>query len=87
MQQTNYIRMKTIDELKKYVETLYASKKEITVYVKKTRSKGESHTVIIEGIYAKFFTVRNVQMRLSFTIQYVDVITGNVTISEIAQEN
>lgn len=82
MQQTNYIKTSTIADLKKKIAAMYERKQPITVYVKKTRSKGEEHDVTIEGIYAKFFTVKNEEMRLSFTIQYVDVITGDVTIRE-----
>ena len=86
MQQTNFIRITKIEELKKYINTLYAQGKAINVNVKKTRTKGENHDVILEGIYPKFFTVKNEKMKLSFTIQYIDIITGNITITEIEQK-
>ena len=77
MQQTNFIRITKIEELKKYIKALYEQGKSINVDVKKTRKKGENHDVIIEGIYPKFFTVKNTKMNLAFTIQYIDIITGN----------
>lgn len=86
MQQTNFIRITKIEELKKYIKTLYAQGKSININIKKTRTKNENHEVIIEGIYPKFFTVKNSKMNLAFTIQYVDVITGNITINEIEQK-
>lgn len=86
MQQTNFIQTTKIEELKKYIKTLYEQGKSINVTVKKTRTKGENHDVIIEGIYAKFFTVKNTKMNLAFTIQYIDVITGNITINLLTQK-
>lgn len=86
MQQTNFIRITKIEELKKYIKALYEQGKSINVNVKKTRTKGENHDVIIEGIYPKFFTVKNTKMNLAFTIQYIDIITGNIAISEIEQK-
>ncbi len=83
MQQTNFIRITKIEELKKYIKALYEQGKSINVNVKKTRTKGENHDVIIEGIYPKFFTVKNTKMNLAFTIQYIDIITGNIAINEI----
>lgn len=83
MQQTNFIRITKIEELKKYIKALYEQGKSINVNVKKTRTKGENHDVVIEGIYPKFFTVKNTKMNLAFTIQYIDIITGNIAISEI----
>ncbi|MBQ8428484.1 MAG: hypothetical protein IJX30_00075 [Clostridia bacterium] len=80
---TNFIRITKIEELKKYIKALYEQGKSINVNVKKTRTKGENHDVVIEGIYPKFFTVKNTKMNLAFTIQYIDIITGNIAISEI----
>lgn len=86
MQKTNFIKITDIEELKKYVSSLYKQGKTINVTVKKTRTKGENHDVIIAGIYPKFFTVKNAQMNLNFTIQYVDIITENIIITEISQK-
>lgn len=86
MQKTNFIKITKIEELKKYVTTLCERQTPVRVTVKKTRSKIETHEVVVEGVYPKFFTVKNTKMRLSFTVQYVDVITGNVSIEALETE-
>lgn len=86
MQQTNYIKHSTIDQLKDYIKRLYDNQIAINVVVKKTRTKGENHNVTIKGVYPRFFTVRNSKLNVNFTIQYIDIITGVVTINEIEQK-
>lgn len=85
MQQTNYIKTTEIESLKQRVKSLYEQGKPINVNVKKTRTKGEKHDVVIAGVYQKFFTVKNEAMNLFFSIQYVDVLTGGVVIGETSQ--
>ena len=86
MQQTNYIKHSTIDQLKDYIKRLYDNQIAINVVMKKTRTKGENHNATIKGVYPKFFTVRNSKLNVNFTIQYIDIITGVVTINEIEQK-
>ena len=83
MQQTNYIKHSTIDQLKDYIKRLYDNQIAINVVVKKIRTKGENHNVTIKGVYSKFFTVHNSKLNVNFTIQYIDIITGVITINEI----
>ncbi len=80
MQQLNYIRAKTIEEVKRYVQTLCERKEPITVVTKKTRTKGIEHTAVIEGVYAKFCTVRDDKLKVAYTIQYIDILTGDIRI-------
>lgn len=86
MQQTNYIKTEEIEEVKNRVKSLYEQGKPINVNIKRTRTKGESHEVIIAGVYQKFFTVKNEAMNLFFSIQYVDALTGSLVISETSQQ-
>ena len=86
MQQKNFIRITKIEELKKYIKTLYEKGKAINVSVKKTRTKAETHEVVIDGVYPKFFTVKNTKMNLVFSIQYIDIITQNTLIEETGEK-
>ena len=81
MQHKNFIRTSTIEDVKKQIEKLCEQNVSIVVNIKKSRSKAESHSVQIAGTYAKFFTVRNNENRLYFTVQYVDIVMGNVSVS------
>lgn len=82
MQQNDFIKRSTLEEVKNHVQKLYETKREITVNVKKTRSKTETYHVSIEGVYQTFFTVKNDALNANFTIQYIDILTGSVTVSE-----
>lgn len=82
MQQTKFIKHTAIDELKKEVVRLYESGAPVRVHVKKSRTKHEEHDVTIAGVYGKFFTVKNAQTGLSFTVQFVDMATGYVELEE-----
>ena len=82
MQRTNFIKMTKVNEVKAYAEKLQERQTPILVTVRKTRTKGETHEVTIEGAYGKFCTVKNQKTGLSFTIQYIDVLTGGVEIAE-----
>lgn len=83
MQQTNYIKHSTIDQLKDYIKKLYDNQVAINIVLKKTRTKVENHNVTIKGVYSNFFTVHNSKLNLNFTIRYIDIITGVITINEI----
>lgn len=80
MQQKNYIKTSTLDEVKKQIEKLKEKGEPIVVCVKKTRSKIENYSVTVEATYAKIFTVRNTNNRLYFTVQYIDIVTGTTTV-------
>ncbi|MBQ7912220.1 MAG: hypothetical protein IJ308_00535 [Clostridia bacterium] len=82
MQQTNYIKYANIEELKKQVKTFYEKGKNLIVHTRKTRKTDVEYSVSIEGIYPKFFTVKSHSLNVMFTIQYVDVLTGNISIEE-----
>lgn len=82
MQQTNYIKSSSIEELKKQVQELYDSQETVNVLLKKSRNKGENHDVVIDGVYKNFFTVKSNALHINFTIQYVDVIMGNIVINK-----
>ncbi len=82
MQQLRYIRLTTVEELKKYVQTLYERQKTISVTTQKTRAKSLTHSAKIEGVYAKFFTVKDCKLGLTHTIQYIDILTGSIEIAE-----
>lgn len=82
MKQLNFIKTKTMEEVRKQVTALYEKEEEIVVTVKKTRTKGAQYTVKIEGVYSKFFTVMDEKLGVAFTIQYVDVLTGNVKVEK-----
>lgn len=87
MQQTNFIKMSKIEEVKRYMQSFCESKRTVWVEIRKTRTKGELYEVIVEGVYHKFCTVKDEKMKLSFTIQYVDIITGGVIIHTEKQED
>ena len=82
MQQINCIKSATLSSVKAQVTSFYEAGKEISVTVKKTRTKGEKYNVTITGVYAKFFTVEDPKFYIKFTVQYVDVIRGNISIEE-----
>ena len=73
-------------EIKKQVETLYSLKKPVKVVIKRTRTKLEEYFVSIAGVYAKFFTVKDDKLNLSFTVQYVDVAMGNICIFQVEEK-
>lgn len=87
MQQSRYIRSATIAEVKKYIERLYAQEKRIVVTLPKTRSKSAEYTASIEGVYAKFFTVKDDKLGVAYTIQYIDLLTGTLSVSESQNSN
>lgn len=80
MQQLNYIRAKTIEEVKCSMQTLCDKKENVTVVTRKTRTKVSEHTAVIEGVYAKFCTVRDDKLKVAYTIQYIDILTGDIRI-------
>ena len=84
---SKFIHTSTIEEMKSSVKALYEQGKTVTVGIKKTRAKGENYDVLIEGVYSKFFTVREKKKNLRFTVQYVDVVTGEVTVKEAEEEH
>ena len=86
MKQFNFIKTAEIGEIKKQVETLYSLQKPIEIVIKKTRTKMEEHLVSIAGVYAKFFTVKDDKLNLSFTVQYVDVAMGNVCLLQAEEK-
>ncbi len=82
MKQNGFIEPKKAEETKKRIEEIKARGEAVTVTVRKSRTKSEKHDVVIDGIYQKFFTVKNVETGLAFTVQFVDMLTGNVTVTE-----
>ena len=86
MHQINYIKHSNIDQIKEYIKRLFDNQIAINVVVKKTRTKSENYNVTIKGVYPKFFTVYNSKLNINFTIEYIDLITGNISINEIDQK-
>lgn len=82
MQRTNFIKMTKINEVKTYAEKLHEKQAAVSITVRKTRTKGETYEVTIEGVYGKFCTVKDNKTGLSFTVQYIDVLTGMIEIAE-----
>lgn len=82
MKQNGFIEPKKAEEAKKRIEEIKSRGEAVTVTVRKSRTKSEKHEVIIDGIYQKFFTVKNTETGLAFTVQFVDMLTGNITITE-----
>ncbi len=81
----NFVKPESVDEVRNRVEKMYKSGNLVTVTLKKSKTKTETHVVKIEGVYKTFCTVKNTRLNVAFTIQYVDVITKVVELSEITE--
>lgn len=76
------IDVKTIDDMRSSIQALYEQGGFITVTVKKSKARVERHKVKIVGVHQNLFTVENVDLNLRFGIQYIDLLTKNVALSE-----
>lgn len=76
------IDVKTIDDMRASIQALYEQGGFITVAVKKSKARVERHKVKIVGVHHNLFTVENVELNLRFGIQYIDLLTKTVLLSE-----
>jgi len=75
-----------LDIIKQKIENLYNKKQPIVVTFKKSKTNIHSYRVTIEGVFQKFFTVKDDKLKANFTIQFFDIIAGTVTISKIDEK-
>lgn len=86
MQQLRFITNSEYDKIRQFVEQLFNRKKPIIISIKKSRMTSQSHIVKIQGVYKSFFTVRDESLKANFTIQFFDIITGDVSISTMEEK-
>lgn len=79
--ENNLISSKTIDGVRNAITTLFNEKREIRITVKKSKVKREEYTARIVGVYQSFFTVEDARLKIAFSLQYIDLITGSIAIS------
>lgn len=80
MTTNQFINMQTIQEAKKEVKSLFEKGQPVTVVLKKSKARTQEYEVNIVGTYQNLFTVENTALKLSFGIQYVDLVTGAIKI-------
>lgn len=76
------IDAKTIVDMRESIRSLFEQGSFITVILKKSKARVEEHRVKIVGVYQNLFTVENPELKLHFSIQYIDVLTKAIQISE-----
>lgn len=76
------IGAKTIVDMRAVVQSLFEQGSFITVVIKKSKARIEEHKVKIVGVYQNVFTVANTDLKLNFSIQYIDVLTKAIQIKE-----
>ena len=78
-----------ITYIKNEIKKLYETNPNIHVNIKKYRSKTGDETVpaVIKNIYSHFFYIEEQSSGYCkrYTVQYADVLTGHVYISELGQ--
>lgn len=76
-----YIYAKTLDEVKKQIAHLHESKHQVQITVHKSKMKVQQYTTYITGVYPSFFTVEDERLKITFSIQYIDILTGVIKIT------
>lgn len=76
-----HIYTKTVDDVKKQIAHLYESKQQVQITVHKSKMKVQQYATYITGVYPSFFTVEDERLKITFSIQYIDILTGTIKIS------
>lgn len=76
-----HIYTKTVDDVKKQIALLYDTKHQVQITVHKSKMKVQQYTTYITGVYPSFFTVEDERLKITFSIQYIDILTGTIKIS------
>lgn len=76
-----FIYAKTLDEVKKQIAHLHESKHQVQITVHKSKMKVQQYTTYITGVYPSFFTVEDERLKITFSIQYIDILTGVIKIT------
>jgi len=78
-----------ITYIKNEIKRLYETNPNIHVNIKNSRSKAVNETIpaVIKNVYSRFFYIEEQGSGYSkcHTVQYADVLTGHVYISELGQ--
>lgn len=76
------ISAKTIEGVKKEITALFDKQANIKILVKKSKVRQEEYTSKIVGVYPSFFTVEDAKLNIAFSIQYIDLLTGAIKITD-----
>ncbi len=80
--------MNTLESIREKIRSRYAADPNIHVNVSINKPKVRlfNEPVVIKGAYPHFFLVEELSsgLRKSYTIQYIDVLTGHVEIVELS---
>lgn len=75
-----FIYAKTVDNVKKQIESLFEQKRQVQITVHKSKMKTQQYTSYIKGVYPSFFTVEDEKLKITFSIQYIDILTGTIKV-------
>lgn len=79
--ESKLINSKTIDGVRVAIENLHTQNCEVKILVKKSKARQEEYLAKIVGVYPSFFTVEDSKLNIAFSLQYIDILTGSIKIS------